>query len=364
MFFYMDIKFMYRAIELAKRGEGFTNPNPLVGAVIVKNGRIIGEGYHKCYGDLHAERNAINSATESVVGADMYVTLEPCSHYGKQPPCTEAIVAAGIKNIFIGSADPNPLVSGKGVLYLKNHGINVVCDVLKQECDAINEIFFHYITTNMPYIILKAAMTLDGKTSTCIGDSNWITNEKSRENVHLTRKRVSAIMVGIYTVLADDPMLDCRTENPKTPIRVICDSTLKIPLTSNIAKTADKIPTIVATVSDDDKKIAELKEIGVQIIKTSGEKVNLKELLKELEKRKIDSILVEGGATLHASLLKDGLYNKVQIYIAPKILGGTGKSVIGGEGVLYVKDAYELENPVVSAFGSDILLEYDKRNEV
>ena len=248
----MEKKFMREAIREAKRGLGFTNPNPLVGAVIVKDGRIISCGYHARYGELHAERNAINNAIEDIKGADMYVTLEPCSHYGKQPPCCEAVVEAGIKRVYIGSRDPNPKVCGKGVEYLKKHGIEVFEDVLKDECDKINDIFFHYITTGMPYVIMKIAMSADGKTASKTGHSKWITNSISRESSHFTRKRVSAIMVGINTVLEDNPMLNCRCDNPKHPLRVVCDNNLRIPLECNLVKTANEIPTLVATVSNVD----------------------------------------------------------------------------------------------------------------
>lgn len=355
---------MRRAIELAKRGFGFTNPNPLVGAVIVKDGRIIGEGWHEYYGGLHAERNAIKNAVEDTAGADMYVTLEPCSHHGKQPPCTEAVAAAGIKRVFVGSSDPNPLVAGKGVAYLRENGIEVRTGVLKDECDEMNEIFFHYITQKRPYVIMKTAMTADGKTATRTGNSKWITNELSRQNVHLTRKRVAAIMVGINTVIADDPMLNCRCDNPKNPTRIVCDSRLRISETSQIVKTAKEIPTIVATTVNDSEKIARLKELGVDIIITDGERVDLRRLMAELGQRGIDSVLVEGGAEMHSSLLECGLVDKLQVYVAPKIIGGNeARSVVGGAGVDVIDDAYMFEKPTVTAFGDDILIEYSKKRD-
>ena len=361
----MDIRFMNRAIELAKLGEGFTNPNPLVGAVIVKDGRIIGEGYHMRYGENHAERNALVNATESVKGADMYVTLEPCSHHGKQPPCCEAVAEAGIKNIYIGSFDPNPLVSGRGIEYLKSHGVNVVTDILKDECDAINNIFFHYITTKTPYVILKTAVSIDGKTASFTGDSKWITNEKSRQNVHLTRRRVAAIITGIGTVLADNPMLNSRCENPKNPIRIVCDSSLRIPLDCQILRTAKDIPTIIATVSCDEFKIKAITDMGAEVIKTAGKNINLKELLSVLGSRKIDSVLVESGPTLNASFIEQGLVDKLQVYIAPKIIGGTdSKPAFGGKGVEFVKDAFMFESPQVTMFDDDILIEYKKKEDI
>ncbi len=235
---------MRRAIELAKKGEGWCHPNPLVGAVIVKEGRIIGEGYHERYGDLHAERNAIKNLSESPEGAEIFVTLEPCCHQGKQPPCTEAIVSSGIKKVFIGSRDPNPLVSGKGTAYLREHGVEVVEDFLREECDELNPVFFHYITTKRPYVTIKYAMTMDGKIATKTGRSKWITGEAAREEVQRMRHAAMGIMAGIGTVLADDPLLNCRIEGGRSPVRIICDSRLRIPMDSQIVKTAKEYRTI------------------------------------------------------------------------------------------------------------------------
>ncbi len=358
---FMEEKFMKRAVELARLGEGFVNPNPLVGAVIVKNGRIIGEGYHERYGGLHAERNALRSLTESAEGADIYVTLEPCCHHGKQPPCTEAVVESGIKNVYVGSYDPNPLVSGKGLIYLREHGVNVFENVLREECDALNVIFFRYITTGRPYVIMKAAMSIDGRTASYTGDSKWISNELSRENAHRTRRRCAAIMCGINTVLADDPMLTCRIADPSDPVRVICDSRLRIPMDSQIVKTAKDIPTIIAAVCDDEEKRKALINAGARVITTDGDRVDLTRLMEELGKLKIDSVLVEGGAELHASMLEAGLVDELHIYIAPKIIGGRdAKPVVGGGGVKLVRDAYMFGKPETEAFGDDILLKYKR----
>lgn len=237
--------YMERAIQLAKRGTGFTNPNPLVGAVIVKDHRIIGEGWHARYGDLHAERNALKHCTEDPAGATMYVTLEPCCHHGKQPPCTEALVESGIRRVYIGSRDFNPLVFGKGVQYLEEHGIEVIPDFLREACDKLNPIFFRYIGTKMPYTILKYAMTADGKIACAGGASKWVTGEAARAHVQQTRKRVAAVCVGINTVLADDPMLTCRCENPSQPVRVVLDTRLRIPMESRLVQTAREVPVIV-----------------------------------------------------------------------------------------------------------------------
>lgn len=355
-------KYMERAIELARRGIGFVNPNPLVGAVIVKDGQIIGEGWHAKYGELHAERNAFTNCQISPEGATLYVTLEPCCHYGNTPPCTEAIIQNKIARVVIASSDPNPLVAGKGAAILRGHGIEVESGVLKTECDGLNDIFFHYITTGRPYVILKYAMTADGKIATVSGHSKWITGEAAREHVHQTRKRVCAIMVGIGTVLADDPLLNCRLDNPSNPVRIICDSRLRIPLDCQIAATAKEITTYVATTTRDNKKIKQLEDRGITVIHTKEEKgrVDLNHLMELLGSLKMDSLLLEGGAELNYSALKSGIVSKVQAYIAPKIFGGRGaKSPVGGGGAELVGQAFALFKPSVTCLGEDILLEYN-----
>lgn len=355
-------KYMLRAIELAKLGTGFVNPNPLVGAVIVKNGRIIGEGYHMKYGTLHAERNALKNCTESPEGAEMYVTLEPCCHYGKNPPCTDAVIASGIKKVYVGSDDPNPLVAGKGIKILRENGIEVVTHFMKEKCDKLNDIFFYYITHKKPYVILKYAMTADGKITTATGKSKWISNEASREHTHQTRKKVAAILVGIGTVLNDNPMLNCRCENPSDPVRVVCDSKLRIPLDSELVKTAKDIPLIVATLSDDKEKIKALEEKGVEIFKAEekNRRILLSSVMNYLEEKKIDSVLIEGGGEIHASAFEEKIVNKVQVYIAPKIFGGkNAKSPVGGKGVDSPDDAYMLSEPEIKLLDGDILLEYN-----
>ncbi|MGN0605638.1 MAG: bifunctional diaminohydroxyphosphoribosylaminopyrimidine deaminase/5-amino-6-(5-phosphoribosylamino)uracil reductase RibD [Oscillospiraceae bacterium] len=353
---------MKYAIELAKKGTGFVNPNPLVGAVIVKNGKIIGEGYHEKYGQLHAERNAFANCAECPENADLYVTLEPCCHYGKTPPCTEAVIENKIKRVFIGSADPNPLVAGKGIEMLRSHGIEVHENILRDECDSLNEIFFHYITHKTPFVIMKYAMTADGKIATVTGESKWITSEKSREHVHHIRKRVAAIMVGIGTVLADNPTLDCRIENPVNPIRIICDSSIKIPLDCNIVNTADKIPTYIAHIMDNPDKMKILAEKNIRFIKTSSENghVNLKELMSILGKMKIDSVLIEGGAEINFNALKSGIVSQIYAYIAPKIFGGnSAKTPVGSVGFEKISECIMLEKPEIIPLGDDLLIKYN-----
>ena len=390
-------EFMLRAIDLAKKGEGRTNPNPLVGAVIVKNGKIIGEGWHHAYGELHAERDALKNCYqrgENPEGATIYVTLEPCCHFGKQPPCTHALVEAKIASVIVGSRDPNPLVHGKGNAYLRENGISVEEDFLRDECDKLNPFFFHYITTKTPFVVLKYAMTLDGKIATKTGESKWITNEKSRQFVHVLRNRYAGILAGINTVLKDDPMLNCRLQNEngemtgRNPVRIICDSDLRIPLESKIVQTAREIPTIVACVKPDvasesqakqtfHKKKESLENAGIEVIEVAGEKrrgllamakkmrqdnpklqVNLKELMKILGEKKIDSVLIEGGGAVNYSALESKIVNKIYAFVAPKIFGGSAKSPVAGEGVNLPSESFGFTLENITRFDDDILMEF------
>lgn len=361
-----DRDYMTRAIELAERGVGYTSPNPLVGAVIVKDGRIIGEGYHERYGSLHAERNAFASLKESAEGATIYVTLEPCCHHGKQPPCTEAIVENKIARVVIGSRDPNPLVSGKGTAYLRKHGILVEEDFMREECDRLNPIFFHYITNKLPYVVMKYAMTLDGKIATVTGASKWISGEESRHMVHELRHKYRGIMVGIGTVLADDPMLNCRIEGLRSPVRIICDSHLAIPLDSNICKTAKEYDTIIACAKGDEEKKEILKKMGITIINVPYKdgRVDLHKLMKELAELKIDSILLEGGGTLNDAMIRADLVNEIKAYVAPKIFGGANaKSPVTGIGVTLPSEASLFTLKDMKRCGEDVLLEYVRKAE-
>ncbi|MEG0918825.1 MAG: bifunctional diaminohydroxyphosphoribosylaminopyrimidine deaminase/5-amino-6-(5-phosphoribosylamino)uracil reductase RibD [Anaerovoracaceae bacterium] len=364
----MDEKYMKTAIELALRGEGFVHPNPLVGAVIVKEGEIIGRGYHQVCGGLHAERNAIknvhdiwgNKAEALLKDSTMYVTLEPCCHYGKTPPCTEAIIENKIGKVIIGSMDPNPKVAGDGVAILKKANIHVVCNFMQLECERLNKVFFHYIQTQKPYVVMKYAMTLDGKIATRTGDSKWITGPEARKHVHKLRHNYTGIMVGIRTVLADDPMLNCRIEGLESPVRIVCDTNLKIPMKSNLVKTAKEYRTIIITCSDNKGKIEELIESGVEIlpVKSDGNHVNLNSAMIALGKLEIDSILLEGGATLNGSMMDAGLVKKVMVYIGPKIFGGKdAKGPVSGKGVAKVGCGSFLQEPKVTILGEDILIE-------
>lgn len=364
-------QYMRRAIELARLGIGKVNPNPLVGAVIVKDGEIIAEGYHAKYGDLHAERNAFKNLKrkEDANGAEMYVTLEPCCHHGKQPPCTEAIIEHGISKVYVGSNDPNALVAGKGIQKLRDAGIEVVTEFLKDECDALNPVFFHYITTKTPYVVMKYAMTLDGKIATHTGHSRWVSGESSRARVHETRNALAGIMVGIGTVLNDDPLLTCRMEGGTNPTRIICDTKLRIPLSSQIVDTANEVPTIVATISphpeykrfwNEEKAFLEKNNVKVLVVKEKNNRIDLRDLMIELGKLQIDSILIEGGSALNYSALEEGIVNRIEAYVAPKIFGGVGFfTPVGGEGVEFATDALQAKFVSATPVGEDILLTYD-----
>ena len=358
-----DEYYMRRAIALAQKGEGQVSPNPLVGAVIVKDGKIIGEGYHEHYGQPHAERNALANCIQSPEGATIYVTLEPCCHHGKQPPCTDALLAAGIRRVVIGSKDPNPLVHGKGIRILREHGVEVTEQVLQDECDEMNEVFFHYIQTKLPFVILKYAMTLDGKIATYTGASRWVTGEAARAHVHRMRNRYHAIMGGVGTVLADDPMLTCRlgkTENGVNPVRIICDTVLRTPLESQIVRTAKEVPTIIASCNRQEAMHMPYVEAGCQILVTPEKdgQVDLWDLMRPLGQLGIDSVILEGGGTLNWSALQAGIVQKVQAYVAPKLFGGTeAKTPVEGQGFQTPADAVELTRTKITALGLDWLIE-------
>lgn len=363
--------FMERAIELARKGGGKVHPNPLVGAVIVRDGKIVSEGFHHEYGNLHAERDALKNARENnidVSGCDMYVTLEPCCHQGKQPPCTQAVIESGIRRVIIGSRDPNSLVNGKGVEALRKAGIEVVQDFMKDECDSLNDIFFHYIKTNLPYVAIKSAVTADGKTALSSGESKWITGESSRNHVHFLRGNYSCIMTGINTVLADDPMLNARIdcEGIKNPTRLVIDSHLEIPFSCNLVRTASEIPLVVFTLKNqNEEKKNQLREKSVLVVEVDPDcdgHVDLEQVLIWLGKNKYDSVLVESGGLLNSALLcaKKCLANRLYLFVAPKIFGGTEKSrtCVQGIEVDSIENCVKLSEPKVTLFDGDVLLDY------
>lgn len=381
-----DMLLMQDAMLLAQQGEGHVNPNPLVGALIVKDDDIVARGYHTRYGDLHAEREAFKDAESRGIdcaGATMYVTLEPCCHEGHQPPCVDAVIEHGISRVVVGLLDPNPVVSGNGVRKLREAGIEV--DVMEDETlhceneDSLsaakdlvkqlrlqNRVFLKFITTNMPWVTAKWAMTLDGKIATYTGDSKWITNKQSRQRVHLLRKNNMAILCGIGTVIADDPMLnvrlpeelmqrlDIKEHEVRHPVRIVADRQARIPMESQLVSTAHEYPTIVVYGnSADEEKLQQLRDAGVTLWNCN----TLTELIQRAGAEKIDSILLESGGTLSEALLREGLIDEVVAFVAPKIIGGKSACTpVEGEGVTFMADAIELEEQIVETVGCDVMI--------
>ncbi len=355
-----DEKYMRLAMQLAGNAIGRTSPNPLVGAVIVKDNRVVGCGWHRKAGTPHAEVHALNQAGELAQGADVYVTLEPCAHYGKTPPCAKALVEAKVKNVYGGLLDVNPKVAGKGFKILEDAGIHVEYGFLQDELRKQNEVFFKWIEHKKPFVVLKAAMTLDGKIATAIGQSKWITNETSRAYGYKLRDIYDGIMVGINTVIEDNPMLTARVDGGKNPIRIVVDSSLKIDINANVVQ--DKsAKTIIATTDKADKdKILKLQAQDVDVIvvdKDENDKVDIEKLLDILGQQNICSILVEGGATLSGSFVAKKLVDKVYFFIAPKIIGGKeAKTPVAGTGILNLQEALALKDIQIEKLEEDILI--------
>lgn len=355
-----DEKYMRLAMQLARNAIGRTSPNPLVGAVIVKDNRVVGCGWHRKAGTPHAEVHALNQAGELAQGADVYVTLEPCAHYGKTPPCAKALVEAKVKNVYGGLLDVNPKVAGKGFKILEDAGIHVEYGFLQDELRKQNEVFFKWIEHKKPFIVLKAAMTLDGKIATATGQSKWITNETSRAYGYKLRDIYDGIMVGINTVIEDNPMLTARVDGGKNPIRIVVDSSLRIDINANVVQ--DKsAKTIVATTDKADKdKILKLQAQDVDVIvvdKDKNDKVDIEKLLDILGQQNICSILVEGGATLSGSFVAKKLVDKVYFFIAPKIIGGKeAKTPVAGTGILNLQEALALKDIQIEKLEEDVLI--------
>lgn len=355
-----DEKYMRLAMQLAGNAIGRTSPNPLVGAVIVKDNRVVGCGWHRKAGTPHAEVHALNQAGELAQGADVYVTLEPCAHYGKTPPCAKALVEAKVKNVYGGLLDVNPKVAGKGFKILEEAGIHVEYGFLQDELRKQNEVFFKWIEHKKPFIVLKAAMTLDGKIATATGQSKWITNETSRAYGYKLRDIYDGIMVGINTVIEDNPMLTARVDGGKNPIRIVVDSSLKIDINANVVQ--DKsAKTIIATTDKADKdKILKLQAQDIDVIvvdKDENDKVDIEKLLDILGQQNICSILVEGGATLSGSFVAKKLVDKVYFFIAPKIIGGKeAKTPVAGTGILNLQEALTLKDIQIEKLEEDILI--------
>jgi len=364
----LDEKYMARAIELAKRGTGGVNPNPLVGAVVVKDGKIIGEGWHKKFGGPHAEVWALNEAGENAKGATIYVTLEPCSHQGKTPPCARRIVEAGIKRCVVACIDPNPLVAGKGMKIIEEAGIDIKLGVLEKEAKDVNKIFLKYIENKIPYLFLKCGITLDGKIATRSGKSKWITNEAAREKVQFLRTKFTAIMVGINTVLKDNPSLDSRLNEEKygiekrNPFRVVVDPNLESPIESKFLHFDDK-KAIIVTSSDNRnlEKVKEYENIGTRLIYLEGRVFKMEDILKELGKLNIDSVLLEGGSGLISTAFKENAIDAGEIFIAPKIIGDNSSiPFINGFNFDNMEEVFKLSNPKFNIYGDNISIEFEK----
>jgi len=354
--------YMWLAIKLALKAQGQTSPNPLVGALIVKNGAIVGRGFHCQAGTPHAEINALTEAGNKAQGAELYLNLEPCSHFGRTPPCVDAIIQKKIMKVFVGMKDPNPLVRGKGIKRLKEAGIEVATGILGKECRKLNEVFIKYITTKRPFVILKAAASLDGRVAAETGDSQWITNEKSREYVHRLRSAVDAVLVGIGTVKKDDPQLTCRLKNrkKKDPIRIVVDSTLSISPRAKVLNLNSQALTIIATTQKAPlKKRALIEKKGARVLVIpSHDRVDLRLLMEALGKEEITSVLIEGGSEINTSALQSGIVDKILFFYAPKIIGGKqAPLIVGGKGIAKVKDALVLHNITTQRFGDDVMIE-------
>ena len=382
---------MELALMLAEKGSGSVNPNPLVGAVIVKDNKIIGMGYHEKYGENHAERNAVKNALEDVEGSTLYVTLEPCAHYGKTPPCVDLVIEKKFKRVVIGMLDPNPLVAGKSIKKLQENNIEVSVGVKEDECRKLNEVFIKYIATKIPFVVLKSAASLDGRIATADGESKWITCEESRRDGHKLRNRYKGILVGVNTVIADNPKLNCRIDEAElndesdlltyiqennlayaeglkfmsrnrkavNPVRIIVDSHLRVPLNSEVIN--DGGNTIIGTIRGcNESKKNELESMGIKVIETESKqgKVDLKKLIEKLSEEGIDSILIEGGGNINFSALEEGIVDKAIFYIAPKIIGGEKtKNSIGGNGFLKLDDAVRLKDTSYRKINDDFVIE-------
>lgn len=355
---------MQKALELARKGRGRVEPNPMVGALVVKDGNILSEGWHEYFGGPHAEMVALERAGVEARGATLYVTLEPCAHQGKTPPCVDKIVNSGIQKVVFSLIDPNPLTSGRGKQCLLEAGIKVVEGVLKEEAKKVNAPFFKLMTTGMPYVIAKWAMSLDGKTATYTGDSRWVSSKESREYVHKVRSQVDAVVVGINTVLRDDPLLTSRIPGGirlRRTKRIVLDSEARLPMDCKLIASLKESGVIIATTASAPmERVEALKKVGCEVIilKGSDRGVDPTELLKVLGQRQYTNILLEGGGTLTASFFEKGLVDKVMVFISPKVIGGVeAKSPVGGMGVALVRESLRVKDIQIQRFAEDVLIE-------
>jgi len=348
--------FMRLALREAAKGLGRTSPNPAVGAVLVRGGRVVARGHHARAGGPHAEVVAIRAAGLRARGADLYTTLEPCDHYGKTPPCSMAVLEAGVRRVLVGSADPNPIVNGKGIARLRAAGVEVVEEVLREECDALNAHWFKYIRERRPYVTLKAAITLDGRIATRTGDSRWVSGEAARRWVHRLRDRVDAVLVGAGTARADDPRLTTRLPGGRgrDPIRVVLDTDLTLPARLALMNPRSPAPTVVAHASTRTRRV----RAGVELLRCRRGKggVDLRDLLEKLAARGVTHLLVEGGARVHARFLEDGLVDRVALFVAPKLLGADGVPLLASRGPARMADALRLDEVQVEKVGEDLLV--------
>ncbi len=353
------------ALKLAARGAGWVSPNPMVGAVVVREGKVVGKGYHRRLGEAHAEVEALQRAGDAARGADLYITLEPCNHHGRTPPCTEAILAAGVRRVIIAGLDPNPQVTGDGAAYLASRGVEVEVGLLEAQARRLNEAWWKWVTTGLPLVIVKAACSLDGKIATSTGESQWLTGEAARAFGHRLRHQVDAILVGVGTVVADDPQLTARLirGRGKDPIRIILDSRLRLPLTARVLHLESAAPTWVAcTAKAPKEKIKALEKMGAEVLVLPQEspqsgRVALKPLLEQLGKRQVQSLLVEGGAETLGAFFEQRLVDKFYFFYAPKFLGGQdAPGVLGGQGVTHLKDAPQTRDLTIRRLGSDLLI--------
>ncbi len=351
-----DIYYMNLALNLARGTLGQTAPNPVVGAVVVKDSQVIGMGAHLKAGEPHAEVHALRMAGDRAKNATLYVTLEPCSHHGKTPPCADLVIQTGIKKVFVATTDPNPQVSGFGIEKLKAAGIEVEIGLQQEEARELNKMFFYNISTGLPYVTLKSAASLDGKIATSTGESKWITGEEARNDVHQFRHQHDAILVGVNTVLKDNPSLTTRLENGgKNPIRIILDTQLRTPLQANIV-TDLQAPTWIVTGPDVDGKLeADFTAMGIKIIKMAEKRIQIQEMLKIIGEMGVTSLYVEGGSEVHGSFLKERAFQQVITYIAPKLIGGKlAPTSFGGEGILKMDEVVSLEIKKIDMVGNDI----------
>jgi diaminohydroxyphosphoribosylaminopyrimidine deaminase/5-amino-6-(5-phosphoribosylamino)uracil reductase len=358
-----DTRYMRLALRLAARGIGRTSPNPVVGAVVVHGGAVVGKGYHERAGGPHAEVHALEAAGDLARGGSLYVTLEPCNHVGRTPPCTEAILRSGVSRVVVGCRDPNPHVTGKGIEVLRSRGLDVEVGVEAERCRRLNDAFIKHVTTGLPLVVAKAAASLDGKIASASGDSRWITNERSRRFVHRLRWALDAVLVGVKTVLADDPQLTARIpgRGVKKPLRVILDTALRTPLGSQLVRSATETPTLIATGPEPDRRqVVRFRKRGVEVLPLSLEegRVSPSGLLRELGSRQVTSLLVEGGAEVHGSFFRAGLVDKVYFFYAPKIIGGRDAvSLVGGRGAAVVGEGLALNRLRIRRFDGDIMVE-------